>query len=225
MVFEVSLDYIWHMDEFGDAHFSILLGGTLTPTPRLLRQIAGSRVIAADGGILHAETLAVSTELWVGDFDSTPDAARKRFDHVSREEHPTDKDRTDGEIAIEAAIARGAKRLTLVSGLGGQADHVLGHFMLALRYAQEGLRVSITSGDEEAYPLLPGVHEFDLPAESRISIIPLSKLDRLSLKNVYWPLNDTVVPLGSTRTLSNRAKGPVQVELASGYGMIIAYPV
>ena len=89
------------MDEFGDAHFSILLGGTLTPTPRLLRQIAGSRVIAADGGILHAETLAVSTELWVGDFDSTPDAARKRFDHVSREEHPTDKDRTDGEIAIE----------------------------------------------------------------------------------------------------------------------------
>ena len=212
MVFEVSLDYIWHMDEFGDAHFSILLGGTLTPTPRLLRQIAGSRVIAADGGILHAETLAVSTELWVGDFDSTPDAARKRFDHVSREEHPTDKDRTDGEIAIEAAIARGA-------------DHVLGHFMLALRYAQEGLRVSITSGDEEAYPLLPGVHEFDLPAESRISIIPLSKLDRLSLKNVYWPLNDMVVPLGSTRTLSNRANGPVQVELASGYGMIIAYPV
>jgi len=113
VVFEVSLDYIWHMDEFGDAHFSILLGGTLTPTPRLLCQIAGSRVIAADGGILHAETLAVSTELWVGDFDSTPDAARKRFDHVSREEHPTDKDRTDGEIAIEAAIARGAKRLTL----------------------------------------------------------------------------------------------------------------
>jgi thiamine pyrophosphokinase len=59
VVFEVSLDYIWHMDEFGDAHFSILLGGTLTPTPRLLCQIAGSRVIAADGGILHAETLAV----------------------------------------------------------------------------------------------------------------------------------------------------------------------
>ncbi|MFM8701396.1 MAG: thiamine diphosphokinase [Hyphomicrobiales bacterium] len=212
------------MADLGDAHFSILLGGTLTPTPRLLRQIAGSRVIAADGGILHAETLGVSAELWVGDFDSTPDATRKRLDHILREEHPTDKDRTDGEIAIEAAIARGATSLTLVSGLGGQADHVLGHFMLALRYAQEGLRVSITSGDEEAYPLLPGVHEFDLPAESRISIIPLSKLDGLSLKNVYWPLNDTVVALGSTRTLSNRAKGPVQVELESGYGMIIAYP-
>jgi hypothetical protein len=45
VVFEVSLDYIWHMDEFGDAHFSILLGGTLTPTPRLLRQIAGNALI------------------------------------------------------------------------------------------------------------------------------------------------------------------------------------
>lgn len=225
MVFEVSLDYIWHMDESGGTHFSILLGGTLTPTPRLLRQIAGSRVIAADGGILHADTLAMSTELWVGDFDSTPDAARKRFDHIPREQHPTDKNRTDGEIAIEAAIARGATRLTLVSGLGGQADHVLGHFMLALRYAQDGLRVFITSGNEEAYPLLPGVHEVDLPVESRISIIPMSKLDRLSLRNVYWPLHETNVPLGSTRTLSNRAKGSVVVELVSGYGVIIAYPL
>lgn len=53
----------------------------------------------------------------------------------------------------------------------------------------------------------------------------MSKLDRLSLRNVYWPLHETNVPLGSTRTLSNRAKGSVVVELLSGYGVIIAYPL
>ena len=207
-----------------ETHFSILLGGTLKPTPRLMRQIQGSRVIAADGGILHADTLGLTAELWVGDFDSTPEMDQIRFDHVQRETHPANKNRTDGEIAIEAAIKRGATRLTLVSGLGGQADHVFGHFMLAQRYAQQGLRITITSGDEEAYPLLPGRHEFDLPPDSRISIIPLTALGQLTLQNVHWPLNDASVPLGSTWTLSNRSKGPVQVELATGYGMVIAYP-
>ncbi len=41
-------------------------------TPRLERQIAGSRVIAADAGIGHARLLDIVPELWVGDFDSVP---------------------------------------------------------------------------------------------------------------------------------------------------------
>ena len=57
-----------------ETRFSILLGGSLMPTDRLAQQTRGSRVIAADRGILHAETLGLAVELWVGDFDSTPTA-------------------------------------------------------------------------------------------------------------------------------------------------------
>ena len=51
--------------------FAILLGGDVTPTPRLTRQLEGARVISADGGMMHAEALNLVPELWVGDFDST----------------------------------------------------------------------------------------------------------------------------------------------------------
>ena len=34
--------------------FAILLGGALTPNPRLLAALSGARVIAADGGMRHA---------------------------------------------------------------------------------------------------------------------------------------------------------------------------
>ena len=37
-----------------ETRFSILLGGSLLPTDRLAQQTRGSRVIAADSGILHA---------------------------------------------------------------------------------------------------------------------------------------------------------------------------
>ena len=39
--------------------FLILLGGTLDNTERLQTQITGARVIAADGGMAHAEVLSL----------------------------------------------------------------------------------------------------------------------------------------------------------------------
>mgnify|MGYP001184054706 CR=1 FL=1 len=84
--------------------FLILLGGELSPGPRLAAQIEGARVIAADGGMRHAATLGLVPELWVGDFDSSDTALKARFSGVERVEHPVAKDMTDGELAIEAAL-------------------------------------------------------------------------------------------------------------------------
>ena len=87
--------------------FTILLGGELESTPLLARRIAGSRVIAADAGIAHAAALSLTPELWVGDFDSVPDDLPGAFDAVPRQEFPPEKDKTDGELAVDAAFERG----------------------------------------------------------------------------------------------------------------------
>ena len=204
--------------------FTILLGGSLTPTTRLRRQIARSHVIAADGGMRHAEVLGLSPELWVGDFDSTSAGLLTRHENVPRERHPVDKDKTDGDIAADVAIARGAREIVMVGGLGGQADHLLGNFALALRLAQDGIATLLTSGDEEAHPLHPGETRLDLPDGTRLSIIALSSIRDLTIEGVRWPLVDREVPLGSTLTLSNVAHGPVAIRFTSGYGMGLAYP-
>jgi thiamine pyrophosphokinase len=206
------------------ARFVLLLGGNLVPTGRLRRQIAGARAIAADGGMRHAEVLGLAPELWVGDFDSTPADLLTRHAHVPRDRHSPDKDKTDGEIAADAAIARGAREIVMVGGLGGQADHTLGHFALALRLAQDGIATFLTSGDEEAHPLLPGETRLDLDDGTRLSLIALSSIAKLTLEGVRWPLAGREVPLGSTLTLSNVAHGPVAIRFESGYGIALAYP-
>ncbi|MEZ5775155.1 MAG: thiamine diphosphokinase [Hyphomicrobiaceae bacterium] len=212
------------MTERTGSRFTVLVGGTLTPTARLLRQVAGTRAIAADAGMAHADVLGLSVELWVGDFDSADAGLIARHADVPREVLSPDKDKTDGELAIDAALARGASAIVLAGGLGGQTDHALGHFMLAVRLRRAGLPILVTSGEEEAHPLVAGETLLDLPAGSRLSLVALSDLAGLDLEGVRWPLAGRTVALGSTLTLSNVAHGPVRIRLGAGQAMAIAYP-
>jgi thiamine pyrophosphokinase len=204
--------------------FAILLGGELTVTARLRRQIEGARALAADAGMAHAAALNLVPEMWLGDFDSAGSELVIAYTHVPRRAFPAAKDKTDGALAIEEALALGATELVLVGGFGGQADHVLGHFGQLLGLAHAGVRAIMTSGNEEAHAVVPGALAIDLEAGTRFSLVPFSDLHGLDLAGVTWPLVKRDVPLGSTLTLSNVAEGPVHVALAQGYGIAIAYP-
>jgi thiamine pyrophosphokinase len=204
--------------------FTILLNGPIKVTRRLKEQASGSRAIAADAGIAHAGPLGLKVELWVGDFDSTTKVLAALHEQVPRQTFPVAKDKTDGELAAEEALKRGATSLLLVGSFGGQADHALGHSALALKLACAGVRTVLTSGEEEAHPVLPGKTELDLPSDSRLSLIALADLSGLTLRGTHWTLDKAEIELGSTRTISNITTGKVEIVLASGYGMLIVYP-
>jgi thiamine pyrophosphokinase len=206
------------------SRFCLLLGGPVTVTARLRQQISDCRYIAADGGMAHADPLGVKAELWVGDFDSSSAELERRYSHVERHSFPAAKDMTDSDLAAQAAIARGATSLLLVGALGGQTDHAFAHLALAIRLTRAGYATILTSGFEEAHPLLPGRLTLSLPVETRLSVLPLSDLKGVSLRGTRWPLDNIDVELGSTLMLSNVARDHVEVDLASGYGAVIAYP-
>ena len=205
--------------------FAILLDGDCAPTPRLRAQLAGHRVIAADGGMRHAEPLGLAPELWVGDFDSATDALMARFAHVPRQSHPARKDLSDGELAIAIAREHGARSLVLCGALGGKrSDHLLFHVPLALRLARrDRLSVLLASGTEEGHPLLPGpALEPDLPAGTQFSIVPLSDLENLTIERADWPLDNVQVAMGGSLTLSNIAHDGLRITLGQGIAMLVA---
>lgn len=212
-------------DAMTEPAFAILMGGELTPTERLLRYIDGMRVIAADGGMRHAKTLGVTPERWLGDFDSTPQALIEQWPGIEREPYPPAKNETDGEIAVSAALELGAKKLLLAGALGGErSDHAFMHLLHAAKLAEDGIDVLLTSGEEEAYPLLPGSRTIDLPKGSLFSILGLDTLTGLTIANARYPLTDFHLPFGSSRTISNVAEGTVRFSLSSGRAIILARP-
>ena len=205
--------------------FTILLGGNLVVDERLSKTVAGSRFIAADSGIRHASRLGVTPELWVGDFDSTDADLAGQWAGIERQPYPAAKNETDGEIATAEAISRGAKRLIFAGALGGErSDHALQHLIHGLSLAERGLDILLTSGEEEAVPLLPGRKALELPRGSMFSVIGFSDLEKLDIVGARYPLTQFTLPFGSSRTVSNVAEGPVEFSLGSGKAIILARP-
>lgn len=213
------------VDDLESPTFLILLSGPLAPTARLKALCRGTRIIAADSGMQHAATLGLTPELWVGDFDSTDPALAGKWPNVPREPYPAAKNETDGAIAVEAALVRGARSLILAGALGGpRSDHALAHFAHGMALAEKGSGVVMTSGEEEAVPLGEGPRTFDLPAGSLFSIIGFSTIEKLSITGARYPLKDHHAPFGTTRTVSNVAEGPITISHSGGRALLIARP-
>lgn len=203
--------------------FAILLDGDLQPTARLQRQLSERRIIAADGGIRHATALGLVPEIWLGDFDSAPEALPANLQNVPKQAYSTDKNETDGEIAVNTALEMGAKNLLLVGAFGGKrADHALLHKLLAFRLANGGAQIVLSDGLQEGQPLLPGTHDFDLPGGTLFSLIGFSDLSGLTITGAKWPLDNVELPLGSSLTLSNRVDGDLRIVLKQGKALMVA---
>lgn len=203
----------------------ILLDGDLTVTGRLRTQVAGADAIAADGGMRHAQALDLTPQLWVGDFDSADAATLAGYLPVPRETHVPDKAVSDGELAIERALERGATRLVLAGALGGdRTDHLMMTLLLAHRIAvTRGIAVIATSGIEEAQPLVPGIELVPgYPPGTLFSVIALSALQGLTISGAKWPLAGVDVVPGNSLTLSNKAGDDCRIMLEHGSAIVLA---
>lgn len=205
------------------SRFTILLGGDLTVTPRLLEQVADTHVVAADSGLLHADPLKIVPELWVGDFDSTEPDWLDAYDGIERMVYSPDKDHTDGEIAVGEALSRGATSLVLAGAFGGpRADHAFLHMALGVQLAERGVSVLLTSGAQEGSVLPHARAGYDYPPGTMFSILGFSELCGLTVEGAKWPLDDVVVPFGSSLTISNVVKDGLVVRLREGRALLVA---
>jgi len=74
---------------------------------------SGTPVVAADSGLEHARELGLEVTIAVGDFDSaSPEAVAAAEASGTRiERHSTEKDATDLELALDAALELRPRRV------------------------------------------------------------------------------------------------------------------
>ena len=180
---------------------------------------AGTPVVAADGGLDGALALGLDVRLAVGDFDSAAPAAVAAAEAagVPLERHPAAKDATDLELALDAAVALGPRRVLVVGAGDGRLDHLLAGLLAlgAERYA--GIELDALLGGAEAHVVRGERRLAGTPGEL-LSLLPLhGPADGVVTEGLAYPLAGETLAPGSTRGVSNAfAAAEARVSLARG---------
>lgn len=192
-------------------------------------------VIAADGGARHAATLDVAIDRWVGDGDSLDaDAlAALQAAGVPLERARPDKDETDTELAIRAAVRLGAEGVVILGALGGRIDHALANIGMLSLPEVIGRSAVILDGTARLTLLVAPTADGG-PAEAAlvgrpgdlVSLLPQGDdVSGVTTEALVYPLVDEPLPAGTPRGLSNVITGPgAQVRLRRGRLLIVETP-
>jgi thiamine pyrophosphokinase len=165
-------------------------------------------VIAADGGARHAAPLGLRLHQVIGDFDSLSAADIDELEAagVAVTRFPTDKDATDTELAILAALDAGATEVMLLCTWGGRSDHAIGTLALLAHPRCSAATVAILDEQTRTQLLRSGAELTLRGAVGRIiSITPWGSDAIVSATGVRWTLDSALLVAGSTRGISNVA--------------------
>jgi thiamine pyrophosphokinase len=164
-------------------------------------------VVAADAGLHAAMRLGWTVDVVVGDLDSVDAdalaAARAAGAHV--EEHPRDKDATDLELAIDAACARGATRVTVLDGRAGRLDHLLASMLLLAhpRYAAVEMHAVVDGARITAIPS-GAKRELVGTLGEYVTLLPIGgPAVGVRTSGLRFALHGETLEVGSTRGVSN----------------------
>lgn len=192
---------------------ALILAGGDQPDPALLdarwpgwREVA--LVIAADGGARYAAPLGLPLHQVVGDFDSLSagDADELEAAGVTITRFSVNKDATDTELALLAALDAGATEIALLCTWGGRSDHAIGTLAL-LAHPRCGGAVVVLLDEQTRTQLVRSGSSLTLRGEPGriISLTSWGSDATITATGVRWPLDNELLTAGGTRGISNVA--------------------
>jgi thiamine pyrophosphokinase len=208
-------------------HVVVVIGGGALPENAVSRVPDDAVVIAADSGLDHAVACGMRPAMLVGDLDSISASGRMwAYAHeLDIDEQPTDKDVTDTELALEAALTvPDATQLLVLGGVGDRMDHLLGT-LLALgdpalaRF--HGVRAVI--GDT-TFVVVHGGRKASLDVEEgqTFSLLALhGPAAGVTVTGARWELTDAAFTGHEARGVSNEAKEHTVVMVESGVVTVV----
>jgi len=167
-------------------------------------------VIAADSGAEQAARLGVRVDAVVGDLDSIRPVTLADIDSAGGlvERHHRDKDATDIELSLAAALLHQPHLLLVVGGHGGRLDHALATMGALAAAAGHVARVEAWMGPAQVL-LTTGEVRFDARVGELVSLIPLlGAVDGVTTSGLRWPLDGATLAAGATRGVSNEVTDP-----------------
>lgn len=161
--------------------------------------------VCADGAFDYLRGKLVPAII-LGDFDSV-----SRRDFPAESEiltFPPEKDYTDGHLAVECAVERGADEIDVYGAFGGaRPDHAYANLSLLYQGKKSGAKVRLVS-KTWIVTLENGFVKLDTRRGGYVSLVPFFESSHiLSTKGLKYPANDVTLYREHTLGISNEAEG------------------
>lgn len=167
-------------------------------------------VIAADSGLHSAQALGIPVHLVVGDLDSATPAsvAAAEAAGATVEWHPTDKDGTDLELALDAALRRGLTPALVLGGAGfDRIDHFMANALLLAHPRYTPMRPEWCVKGAHVAPVHDRL-DIEGAAGDIVTLLAIGgPATGVSTTGLRWPLHHDTLSSGSTRGVSNEMTG------------------
>lgn len=187
---------------------------------------AADHVVAADSGLDHARVLGLAPTVLVGDLDSiSAEGLHWAHQHdVVIEEHPSDKNETDLELALAAACRLGDE-LIVVDGRLGRFDHAVGNLLLLGSERWADVAITAVLGGSRL-TVVRGRRELRGSPGDVVSLFPVGGPARgVTTDGLRWPLDRAELLPGSSLGTSNLFEGArAAVEVDEGVVYVIQPP-
>ncbi|MFQ3662007.1 MAG: thiamine diphosphokinase [Chloroflexaceae bacterium] len=181
-------------------------------------------VIAADGGGNALFAAGLRPDLVIGDLDSLVPEAAAAFaaSGATVLRYPIEKNETDLELALLAAVARCAETIDVLGAVGGRWDQGLSNVALLALPELAGRRVRLLDVDQEAY-LARGETQIAGAVGDTISLLPIGGPARgVTTRGLYYALEDDELRFERSRGISNLiARTPASVLVREGMLLVV----
>lgn len=202
-------------------------GGTIEDESALafLKSWNYNKIIGIDKGLEFLYRNQLQPDLIVGDFDSLTDGILEHYQaHTPIRQFVPEKDATDMEIGVNAAVEMGADSIAILGGTGTRLDHVLGNIQTLMIPLEKGIEAFLIDSHNRIRLVREGrtFTREELCGEF-ISFFPLTTVvEGLTLEGFKYPLYKHTLTSNNSLGVSNEViDNEVQVSFDKGLLIMI----
>jgi thiamine pyrophosphokinase len=201
----------------------LVVAGGPANRPPTLEIPSGAPVVAADSGVDRALALGLRVDIAVGDFDSVSadglEVVRSAGARIER--HPPEKDATDLELALDAALSLGPRRILVLGSDAGRLDHLLSTFLLLGSTGFGSCELDAALGATVAH-VIRSERRFTGVAGELVSLFALhGPAKGVTTEGLSYPLRGETLEPGSSRGVSNVFAAP-EAHITLEQGVLLA---
>ena len=173
-------------------------------------------LVCCDGGYDYLKAKNITPDILLGDMDSLQsdvDIEVIRF--------KPEKDKTDGELALDYLIQKGVKEIEFYGVFGGRPDHVEGNYNLQYKALTYKIR-AVAVADDWTLEITDKPITIKNAKNKTISVVPFLDLVHINgQKGLKYPMDNLTISKGSTIGISNFAlEDEVSINIDRGVAMI-----